>query len=102
MPEKIKWVRCQYGFAYTAEFHMGMNEEVILRMPDVTPNKRGVNDIGWQADGDVVIYATLSDEASKTRLWQEISPYDEINKTISYLKVVSTGEAHVCIKVILN
>ena len=101
---KTEWKKSLYGFAYTSEFELAANEEVMLKMPLVTPNKRGVNDIAWQADrDDIKIYGTLSDKASSTRIWQEIMPYDEVNKVITAIKVVGgAAEANICIRVILN
>ena len=92
------------GFNYIFEKHLKPHEEVIIKMPAVSANKRGVNDIGWQSDGDVTIYGTLSNNPEKTTLWQKILEGDEINKTAYALKVVNNGqkECDIIIRAILN
>ena len=91
------------GFNFVYEKELAANETVIVEMPPVTPNKRGVNDIGWQTDGDVTLYGTLSGQPeSDTALWQEIKESDEVNKTVSAIKVVNSGAAcKVAIRVIM-
>lgn len=82
------------GFNYVYEKELAANETVILKMPPVSPNKRGVNDIGWQTDGDVTIYGTLSrSPENDAALWQEIKSFDEVNKTVSAIKVVNNNAA---------
>ena len=62
--------------------------EYILRMPRVTPNKRGVNDIGFACDDGVTLLATFAGNyASDDVIWLEIQPFDEINKTVSFIKI---------------
>ena len=41
------------GFNYSYERLIPANTTVILKMPTVSANKRGINDIGWQADGEI-------------------------------------------------
>lgn len=86
--------------------------EYILKMPRVTPNKRGVNDIGFACDDGVTLFATFAgDYESDDIIWLEIQPFDEINKTVSYIKICvadknSMGDAittaRVNIRAILN
>ena len=93
------------GFHFVYEKELGAGEEVILKMPPVSPNKRGINDIGWQAEGDVILYGTLSSKPEDERaIWQEIQPFDEVNKTTAYIKIVNKGtnSARVTIRAILN
>ena len=92
------------GFNFVYEKELAANEVVILQMPVVSPNKRGVNDIGWQADGDAVLYGTLSkNPEDDDALWQEIKAGEEINKTVSALKIIN-GESvcNVVVRAILN
>lgn len=98
-----KFERVTNGFNFVYEKELAANETVIVDMPTVSPNKRGVNDIGWQTDGDVTIYGTLSSKPeSDTALWQEIKESDEVNKTVSAIKVVNSGAAcKVAIRVIM-
>lgn len=99
--EKFKKVTNGFNFIYERE--LAARETVILPLPTVSPNKRGINDIGWQTDGDVTLYGTLSEEPeSDTALWQEIKENDEINKTASALKIVNGGAAcHIAIRAIM-
>lgn len=96
--------RSTNGFSYTFEKNLAPFEEVIVKMPPVSPNKRGVNDIGWQSDGEVVLYGTLSARPDKEdKLWEQIIDRDEINKTVSALKAVNGGTAcKVIIRALLN
>lgn len=85
------------GFNFWYKRKLIPKEKVIVRMPAVSSNKRGVNDIGWQADGDVTLFGTLhtpvtSDEA----MWQEIGDGAEVNKTVSALKVVNNSDTQPC------
>ncbi|MEE0840564.1 MAG: hypothetical protein U0L72_08520 [Acutalibacteraceae bacterium] len=94
------------GFNYVYEDEVENGETVLLKMPAVAPNKRGINDIGFMADDHLTIYATLSatPNINDEKEWQEIHPYDEINKTTSYLKIVNNfeGAGRVIIRVIMN
>lgn len=92
------------GFSFTFEHDLEPFEEVIIDMPSVSSNKRGVNDIGWVSDGEVVLYGTLSDRFDEPdTLWQQIIERDEINKTVSALKAVNGGTScRIIIRAILN
>lgn len=96
--------RTSTGFHYVFESVIKAGETVIVRMPSVSANKRGINDIGWQCDGDVTLYGTLSSKPkSDTAMWQEIADNDEINKAVSAIKIVNNGEAcNIVIRAILN
>lgn len=91
------------GFNYVFEKHLKPHEEVIIKMPTVSANKRGINDIGWQSDGEVTLWGTLSNNPEKTTLWQQIIDRDEVNKTTYALKVVNgQTECDIVIRAILN
>lgn len=91
------------GFNYVFEKTLGAGAVVIVKMPSVTANKRGINDIGWQCDGDVTVKGTLSSTPKTTKLWTEIRDNDEINKTTTALKIINNGEAcHIVIRAIFN
>lgn len=94
----------EHSFSFVFERILKPNETVIVKMPRVSPNKRSVNDIGWMSDNDDLRFfgtLTIHPEAPGT-MWQEISPFDEINKTVSYLKIVNTDKtAAVSIRAIL-
>lgn len=96
--------RTTNGFNFVYEDELEANGTVILKMPPVSPNKRGINDIGWQSDGDIKLFGTLSSEPeSEDALWQEIKDGEEVNKTVYALKVVNNGAAcKVAIRAILN
>lgn len=100
----LEFQRTTNGFNYVFEKKLVKGESVIAKMPTISPNKRGINDIGWQSDGEVTLYGTLSREPeSSDALWQKIEPFDEVNKTVSALKIVNTGEeCTVIIRALLN
>ena len=82
------------GFNFVFEKDLDANEIVIVKMPPVSANKRGINDIGWLSDGDVTLFGTLSRKPeSEKALWQEIRDNDEVNKTVAFLKIVNNGGA---------
>ncbi len=82
------------GFNFVYERKLEANETVIVRMPVVSSNRRSINDIGWQSDGDVTLYGTLSAFPERdTALWQKIRESDDVNKTVSAIKVVNNGPA---------
>ena len=81
------------GFNYVFEKDLKANETVIVKMPAISANKRGINDIGWLSDGDITLYGTLAkNPKSETALWQEIRENDEVNKVTSALKIVNNGD----------
>ena len=93
------------GFSYIFEKTLDSNEEVIIKIPDVSPNKKSISDIGWQtSDESVTLYGTLSDDPEgDSAIWQEIGGGEEINRTVSALKAVCGNyDAHIVIRVIFN
>lgn len=96
--------RTTNGFNYIYEKNLAAGETVIVKMPAVSSNKRGINDIGWQADGDLTLYGTLSSNPqSENALWQEIRDNDEVNKTVSAVKIVNgSTPCNIVIRAILN
>lgn len=91
-------------FSFVYERILKPNETVIVKMPRVSANKRSVNDIGWACDNDdLKLYGTLSNHPeSPTALWQEISAFDDINKTVAYLKIINADSvSRICIRAIL-
>lgn len=92
------------GFNYVFEREFAPSEEVILKMPPISANKRGINDIGWQADGDITIYGTLASNPKTTKLWSEIRDNDAVNKTTTAIKIknVGTTRCTVIVRAILN
>ena len=92
------------AFCYVYDRELEDHETVIIKMPVVSPNKRGVNDIGWQSDGEVQLYGTICrDPERPDTLWQEIEPCDEVNKTVAAIKAENLGGAcRLVIRAILN
>ena len=96
------------GFNFRVSGTVAPGEVYIIRMPLVTANRRGVNDIGWQIDGadkkEAKLYATLSDKPEENdAIWQEIRPDEGINKTATAIKFVGgSGTSKVWARVILN
>lgn len=82
------------GFNFVFEKDLKANETIIVKMPAISANKRGINDIGWLSDGDITLYGTLAkNPKSDKALWQEIRENDEVNKVTSALKIVNNGDA---------
>lgn len=103
--ETVALERIGDGFNYVLEGVLEAGATVFIKMPPVSANKRGVNDIGWQCDGfDVELYATLSTHPEETVLWSEVEDNYVVNKTVSALKVTNNDSAacNICIRVILN
>lgn len=102
--EKFSRVTNGFNFVYEKELEAG--ETVILDMPVVSANKRGINDIGWQTDSDdVILFGTLSSNPeSDAALWQLIERDYEVNKTLSAIKIYNSGEmkSRIVIRAILN
>ena len=105
--EFLKWVNTSshHGFSYYLDAVIPAGETKYIKMPVVTPNKRGVNDIGFAYDNGITLFATLSEKPlSDGAIWQEIQPFDEINKTVACIKIQNSGtkSARVNIRAILN
>lgn len=92
--ELLEFERTTNAFNFVFERDLKANETVIVKMPPVSANKRGINDIGWLSDGNVTLYGTLAkNPKSEKALWQEIRVNDEVNKVTSALKIVNNGAA---------
>ncbi|MBP3359941.1 MAG: hypothetical protein J6N52_03735 [Clostridia bacterium] len=93
------------GFDYHFSKKLAPGDEVYVKMPSPSPNKRGVNDIGWQTDSDnVTLYGTLSCYVdSSDTIWDEIRSNDDVNKTVYAIKIINSGtrSARVYIRAIL-
>jgi hypothetical protein len=90
----LEFDRTTNAFNFVFEKDLKANETVIVKMPPVSANKRGINDIGWLSDGNVTLYGTLArNPKSDKALWQEIRVNDEVNKVTSALKIVNNGDA---------
>ncbi|MCK9478000.1 MAG: hypothetical protein M0R40_00675 [Firmicutes bacterium] len=100
----LNFTRTTNAFNYVFEKELEGAETVIVKMPTISPNKRGINDIGWQTDGDVTLYATLnSNPKDAGAMWQEIKENETINKTVFAIKIVNNGGAcNIAIRAILN
>lgn len=88
------------GFNFVFEYDLAPEETVIVKMPAISANKRGINDIGWLSDADVdeygvpkiTLYGTLAkNPKSDKALWQEIRENDEINKCTAAIKIENNG-----------
>lgn len=97
--------RTTNGFNFVFEEAIAPGKTVILKMPPISPNKRGINDVGFAADNGISLYATISSQPEDDgAIWQEIQPFDEINKVTSYIKIVNSSDEskRVNIRVILS
>lgn len=82
------------AFNFVFEKDLAANEVVVVKLPAVSANKRGINDIGWLSDGDVTLYGSLAkNPKSEKALWQEIRENDEVNKVTAAIKIVNNGGA---------
>lgn len=86
-----KFEQTTNAFNYVFEKELKAKDEIVVKLPSVSANKRGINDIGWVSNGDVTLYGTLEKHPEKAVLWQEIREYDEVNKTTSFLKIKNNG-----------
>lgn len=94
MNKLYEFERTTNAFNYVFEKNLDANETVIVKMPVVSANKRGINDIGWVSDGDVTLYGTLAKNPKDEKaLWQPIREHDEVNKVTSAIKIVNNGGA---------
>jgi hypothetical protein len=88
---------------------IGANETIIVRMPPVSANKRGINDIGWISDAGldesipehpqpkIRLYGTLAENLRDGKsLVQEIRENDEVNKTVSAIIIRNTSDTNAC------
>ena len=92
------------GFNFVFEKDLAEKEEIIVKMPAISANKRGVNDIGWMSNGNITLFGTLAkNPASKEALWQEIRENDEVNKVTAAIKIKNNGGAcRIEMRAILN
>ena len=95
------------GFSFTFDKWLEPGETIIVKMPSVSANKRGVNDIGWISnakEGQLILRGTFAENPkSEDALWMEIRNNDEINKTTAALKIENRGErCKIEIRAILN
>ena len=91
----LEFERTTNAFNFVFEKDLKAGEAVIVKMPAVSANKRGVNDIGWISDSDYVeLYGMIAKNAKNPNaLVQRIRDYDEVNKVTSALVVVNKGDA---------
>lgn len=93
------------GFNFVFRGEVKPNDVIIVKMPPVSANKRGINDIGWISDAEldtsnpeqpqpkIRLYGTLTENPRDGEsLIQEIGANDEVNKTTSAILVKNTGE----------
>lgn len=99
-----KFKRTTKAFNYIFEKALAAGETVIIEVPEVSAHKMGICDIGWQSDGDIEIYGTLSENpCADDALWQEINEGNEINRTVSGLKIVAgTSACRVVVRIIMG
>ena len=93
------------AFCYVFRQDIEPGEVIIVKMPPVSANKRGINDIGWISDAEldttdpeqpqpkIRLYGTLAENPRDGEaLIQEIGANDEVNKTTSAVIVKNVGE----------
>ena len=107
-----------YGFNYyyggkvggkdTTEDGVTVQKGVMVLIPEVTPNKRSVNDIGWMVNSeDVKVFGTISqnpeENDGENAFWQELSATEDVNKVCTALMFMNVGdsEADIAVRVIM-
>lgn len=100
----LEFERTTNAFNYVFERDLKANETIVVKMPVVSANKRGINDIGWASNGDVTLKATISKNPSSDKaIWQDILENQDINKVTSAIKIINNGTAcRVEIRAIFN
>lgn len=107
----MKWYefdRTTNAFNFVFEQTIAANDEICVKMPAVSANKRGINDIGWASDAELDEYDVPKIKLSGTlarnpkdqkAIWQEIQANDEINKCVSALKIENLDNKPVRIEI---
>ena len=92
------------AFDFVFAKNLAIGETIIVKLPVVSANKRGVNDIGWLSDGDVTLYGTLAENPrDPDALCQEIQPNDDVNKVTSAIVIKNNGgSCRIEMRAILN
>lgn len=106
-----------YGFNYYYGGKVGgkvttegvtVQKGVMVLIPEVTPNKRSVNDIGWMVNSeDVKVFGTISqnpeENDGENAFWQELSATEDVNKVCTALMFMNVGdsEADIAVRVIM-
>lgn len=97
----FEFQRTTNAFNFVFRKEIGAKEAIIVKMPPVSANKRGINDIGWISDAEtdeegnpkIRLYGTLAENLRDGEsLIQEIQENDEVNKTVSAIIVKNLGE----------
>ena len=98
----FKFENTTNAFNYVFAYDIPAKTTICVKLPVVSANKRGINDIGWASDAKldevgvpkIKLYGTLAkDYRDANAIWQEIGAGDEINKCTSFIKIENTGEA---------
>lgn len=90
----LEFDRTTNAFNFVFEKDLKAGEKIIVKMPAVSANKRGINDIGWLSDGDIDLYGMIAKyPKNPDALCQKIRENDEVNKVTSALVVVNKGDA---------
>lgn len=96
------------GGKVTTKDGVTVQKGIMVLIPEVTSNKRSVNDIGWMTNSEYVkVYGTISqnpeENDGENAFWQVISPTEDVNKVCTALMFVNEGEsdADVTVRVIL-
>ena len=100
----LEFQRTTNAFNFVFRKDLAANETIIVKMPPVSANKRGINDIGWISDAEVEtdeqgntnpkirLYGTLAENPRDGEsLVQEIRVNDEVNKTTSAIIIKNLG-----------
>ena len=111
----LEFDRTTHAFNFVFEKDLKEGEKIIVKMPVVSANKRGINDIGWLSDAEteeidgverskLKMYGMIAkNPINPNALCQEIRENDEVNKVTSALVIVNDGkDCRIEIRAIFN
>lgn len=81
------------AYDYSAEIELEAGQTEYVEIPRVSINKKGVIDVGWQCDDEIMLYGTLSEKYDSTdTMWEEMGDGEGTNRTARYIKLVNTAD----------
>ena len=101
----LEFERTTNAFNFVFERNLKAGEQVVVKMPAGSANKRGINDIGWASNGNVSLEGTLArNPKDENALWMPIASNEEINKVVSALRITNNDdeERRIEIRAIFN
>ena len=102
MIDKMNKIKNSQIYVYDKKLQSG--DSVIVLIPQTSNSVKEICEIGWQSDGSVSIYGTIAtDPSSVDAIWDEIVSGEEINRSVSALKLINNGSlCNVAIRIIMK